>query len=805
MKKQIYILSLYQPQACINSVEKYISIVPVKNQMKKRLSQTLGNVNLSDYWIAQGDEICNRDFSYICQYICLLSDDDAEDWKKDLYGKYVCLQFLKIDVDDKRLRHRTDGFIKEVKNKLLRISNWNGKYFRTIDNADLVLIFGADSHDKLMECANQIKNELENDLFSFYSIQGFCQKENDGLRIINCTTEQEGGCKKHILFKNGWCNAAIKELIKQLKEYESEKNKKMSAYYRTLIQTVGILEQYEQEVILKDIFFIFYPSISLFLKQLTQGQNEIYKLEKKIEKSVDEREKAELEKEKYGRIAKVERALSQFIDSIEVLMHHMGHSCPDILGENGRGGMPFDIPIRLCLMYISFMHLLSSVLDDKGYSYRYCLEPLTYSRPITNCIDFGLPPHDRLIRVKVSKHTMFTPRSFLIILSHEVSHYANCDSRNRELRSKQFLIIASITLVNLLTEELNEVVQGGYLEEDIWNDYIKQVRNRLYTYIYQRMTTNYKAVKAKAENKERVDHFSELWEVEKKICGKILYDADGRLENEIDYLGKVLMDKICKKVSDGMLYQSLQQVFNLQQAIKARIQQQLFTQTYMKFLLLMENVLREIYADISAILVLQLTPDAYLEAYLISESYIPNVDDFEENVINRFAVVNKVMQEKNQKWKEQWEKIGEGPSSQLNVRGDYNDKQADNRFLIELKRKIEEYSEEIFSEEARSTVLGGKQCAEGSLFYCKEIVSLERYYLLECYKTLSTYLKGKSKDQQNRLKALQNLYQCFGVYKAGEDISFEEFFGRCDEILYYYKTDVSEVREREGQQGPNCL
>ena len=790
VNKHIYILAIYQAQACIEIEEDQFSIIPVENQMNKRLSSTLGNVNLSDYWLAQGDEICVRDFSYSCQYVGLLNDENGdENWLESMSGKYVCVQFLKVLVEED-YTHEIEPYIRGVKNLIVQMPEWDGRLFRTIDNADLVLIIWEENKENLLRKADCIEKKLKEKLFSFYSMTGSAKKDKGQLKVSwhqedSDYLRREGWCQKHKLY-HGWCKNAISRLKKDLKMYEIEKNKKMSAYYRALIQFIGTLAQYEQRQIWKDLFFIFYPSISLFLEQLQLGKDKIEIAKKNMQTAKSEQECLEYANERNDRIEKVECAIQQFIDSIEVLLYHMGHSCSDIIGKNGRGGMPFDIPIRLCLMYISFMHLLSRILDDKGYKYQYCLDPLIYSRPITNCIDFGLLPQDRLIRVKVSKHTMFTPRSFLIILSHEISHYSNSNSRNRKYREKVFGVITSITLVNLLTKDLDVLRNYDIVDSQICMSYIEDVRKRIYNYVKSSLEAKVEKIvgcQKKEEDKEWIYHFSELWKIIKETCGEILCDENGELEKRIEYIGEELLVKASRNVeqsSDNGFYLSLQKIYNLQSQIKANIQKLNYKQTHLQFLTLMVNTLKEIYADISVIQVLNLDPKLYLEAYLISESCIPEVSGFADNVINRFAIVNRVMREKSVKWNNAWERMGD----------------KDEVFFVEMKKRIESYSMEMWPERKVENCENSNN-NEGSLFYCKEIIHLEYEYLKKCYEALEIHLKKKRESEKGCMDALTNLFACFDVYEGGNDISFEEFFSRCDAVLRYYKLDVLEAINKD--------
>lgn len=804
-KKRIDILTIYQPQACISASKKYISITKVENEEDKRLSKTEGNVNLTDYWLKQGRIIVNQDLSYTCQYIPLLSDekicqdenvfDKKEDWWNDLEGRYVFIQFLKVFLDEGKVNYRTEDEIKGIKQNIIdkidQDSTIDGMCFRTIDNADLIFILASDDEKYLKDFAQATVKELGERLFSCYSMKGKCRGQKDELIIEDEEAVEENNSinetSKRKLF-DGWCIKISRVLKEDFQEFVDKKDKKMSAYYRVLLQTITVLAQYEQKKLLKDLFFIFYPPISLFIKQLDKAEKDVNNIKVKIEQVQLESKKEILVKEKYKKITEIETALSQFIDSVEELLYHIGHSCRDILSENGKGGMPFDIPIRLCMMYISYLGVLTNVLNDTKHEFQYCFYPVTYSRPVTQCISAGMSDDSSLIRIKVSKHTMFTPRSFLIILSHEVSHYVNRKCRQRRLRAVLFVEMITITLVNMLTQDLLE--DNNSNAEYFLNKYIQTTQQRLSDYIRSELRSNLQKKKNNSVEEENIYQFSTLWESQKVMCAKLLYDSSGKLENAIDYLGK----DIISKTQGEDQYKLLLSLYSLQEKIKNRRVLLLYNQKHMAFLELLENNLKEIYADISAIKILELSPSEYLEAYLISESYIPQEDDFEINVINRFAVVNKVMNESNEEWREEWrEQWNQGDNKQ----GDRKD-QSVNNFLQRLKEVVNGYTASLYPMENEPDSAGKEQePLGGNLFYCKQIVDMEVSYLEECCKSFDTYLADIDSQKKKRLKGLRELFQCFKVYPKDKDISFEDFFARCDYLMAFYKEDVSKERNRE--------
>lgn len=788
-QKRIDILTIYQPQECVNADNgSYITITNVKSMGDLRISKTLGNINLTDYWFAQGKIIQNQELSYACQCIPLLSDEeilsdksvyDNDKGKIDPLDKMVCIQFIKVFVENKSNNYTTENDIKNLRQNISdlidKTDGIKGKCYRTIDNADLICIL-VSHHQSCLEKYNQNFEAVFNaKLFSLYSIIGKLELKENTLFIREYDKLSVRGCNKNKLYK-GWCFKTAQELKDDLKKYETQMNKKMEAYYRSLFKTVNVLAQYEQEKLLKDLFFIFYPQISLFVKQLKCAEDKIIKEKNK--------------KEKYKQIEYMESALSQFIDSIEELLYHMGHSCRDILSESGKGGMPFDIPIRLCLMYMAFLSVLTNVLNDTNLEYRYCLYPVTYSKPSTKCILYNERDKSSMIQVKVSKHTMFSPRSFLIILAHEVSHYVNQACRNRCIRTEKIIAMLSLILVDRLTEfdigSIDTNKDNSKADNEIIALYKKMLQDKLYEYIYTSLKMNLKEKKIERKDPEEIYEIKELWENEKEICAKILYDESGKLKENVDYIGGDLMNNIQKRDNS---FELIRDIHIIQKGVYNNRIFLLYDQKHLSILKMVMDTLKEIYADISAIQILNLTLSEYLEAYFISESYIPEGEEFESNELNRFSIVNYVLCVYNKEWKKEWNNgnvcINDSP------------------FLKSLKRQIDDYSRKI---ELKSLNVKKKEekrklpeDSSGDIFYSLDIVEMEIEYLMKCYESLNFHLKNIADNDEKKasLSAIRELYQCFKVYNQGEDILFEDFFQRCDNLVTFYRKEISDNRAKE--------
>lgn len=371
------------------------------------------------------------------------------------------------------------------------------------------------------------------------------------------------------------------------------------------------------------------------------------------------------------------------------------------MNSSGKGGMLYDIPIRLCLMYVSYLNVVSSILNDnENYEYQFCLTSLTYSCPVTNCFDFGLEPASRLIRVLISRHAMFMPRPMLTILTHEASHYVGDTVRARNERAEHYKNILAIVLTELLVPvELEELCQ----KEELSN-YLDSKKEELFAFFQMEMTSS--LIKRRQNNKY-IYYFRELNKEGDTICRNILFDENHALENAINKVTKNTLISIRKHQVD------FEDIMEVNRRIKENIQRVLLENKFFDFRDNLEESFREIFADINSMLLLDLGPVDMLEAYLVSESYLPDEDVISPLLLNRISMENIVMSKYDEAWKSQWKSLNE------------TDLLKKNYFLMTLKRRIDNYTAALLANGDDTTK--GKVDSSRN-FLCYQVFEEEKGY-----------------------------------------------------------------------------
>lgn len=782
--KHFDLMALYYPESCIKSEEgRYIEIRPVKNYADYRLCRTKGNINLTDYWFAMVDSGKKQPQGYGCQFISMISDTSPDEklWFSGHAGQEICCAFFKFRVEE------LDVSAQDIKNLISESlkggeDKYTCKWFYTIDNADAILVFFADDKEHIRKAISRIKEvkwpeKKESVFFSDYYVTGKCmnlsssvdRQENEklGLCIKDFRIENGNALPLHKIHTGGWCGETLQVLRERIEIREKEKNKKMVAYYQALMQIINVLSQYEQKPPLKDFFYIFYPSIMLFIKQLDCSIDMI----RDIRQGDDDKPDISV-KEKYKKMQIMESGISEFLDTVEMLMRHMGQSCSDMLSDFGRQGLPYDIPMRLCLMYMSYLNVLTSYLNDTNNEYQFCLAPMVYSRPTTNYIDLGLPPGDRLIRLRVSRHCMFMPRSLLIVLSHETFHYIVSDEQ-RAIRIRYYLPVMSVIITYGIVPQdlLNECGVETPEDKAILEKYLEIIRMHVREFVEDILE---KRIYSETEEPYAFQ-LSRVFEVIKAGFLSIIYDEKRKLWKIISRIDQQMSHNLNNlNVSEKII----RKLYMVQEQVKKQCEKLWQEDQFHQEMANITILFREIYADLGTVMILDLSPIDYLEAILISESYNPDPDIISSLLVSRVSILKMVMESSG--WKSDWEKNWESITSE-----DLND----NVFLISLKTQVENVCSEFKKGKRKITSNGtGVSGYNGDIMYCQQILQYEKQYLEKCKEMLAWKIK-KNNDPESR-KILQDMFKQFALYETSKDCSAEQMFDALNKLVSFCKRNI---------------
>ncbi len=332
-----------------------------------------------------------------------------------------------------------------------------------------------------------------------------------------------------------WCRILIQQYEKKLATAMTNGEEGLASYYQALIQTLIMLDQYENFKLASTMFYLLFPAFDMFDKQFIHAMDNIKNQEQ---------------------MGILKESLCQFLGFVNSVIYHTVHTDQVYLMIPGYSGSSFSIPIKLNLMYLWFISKITDVLNDGGHKYCFILTPEMESRPMTRIIDMQQDSRDRLVCVKLSQRTLYLPRYLMIILAHEIAHYVGDSIRNRNSRLEHIVktlayFIAEGIVPDSDSDFANTTREANYynaikntIKEDILNNTIKALK----TAIKQQCPTRDYYIEDIKDilNKECIYLLSSqnscvykaIWNLSDNITERAWYEEDYRV-NDMKYIYKV--------------------------------------------------------------------------------------------------------------------------------------------------------------------------------------------------------------------------------------------------------------------------
>lgn len=396
------------------------------------------------------------------------------------------------------------------------------------------------------------------------------------------------------------------------------KDEGLFSYYSALAQVYNTLAQYEGFSLSRDIFSLLYPSVQMFEALLERAS---LKQEKTFSFDVEESRKD---------------SICEFVNAVNSVVYHTIHTDQIFLMVPGYSGNTYSIPIKLCLLYSWIIKKVITVLNDVDYKYACLLTPELETRPATTLINMGMFEDDRLIRFSSSQRSLYMPRHFIILITHEIGHYTGKNIRNRHLR----LECISRILVQLMFEG---VFPEKYCAPENVNNLT--VRQRLYLKIREsvKVQTEYECLcmiskKFEKSNDERKEHATELSKIFKEVCYELL-EEQGVIHNCIG----MIPDGFEREFGDADMDDVIGLYIDIQNQLD-RNRRILFSSHDIMDTCINEliQIFREVFSDVAALAILGYDYQTFSEVFNVSEGTIANSDrDVQRKV--RELVIRKIM------------------------------------------------------------------------------------------------------------------------------------------------------------------
>lgn len=388
-------------------------------------------------------------------------------------------------------------------------------------------------------------------------------------------------------------------LIRKYKEdmklcFENQ-DESMYSYYKAIIQTTNTLTQYEGFPMAKDIFYLLFPAVDMFDRHL-------YDALSKVNIPADSSDEK-------SNMVEIKESVCEFINSVNSIIYHTIHTDQVFLMIPGYSGTSFSIPVKLCLMYLWLAGEVIGFLNDKNYEYNCFITPQMESKPVTTLINMGMSRHDRLICFCSSQRSLYMPRHFMTILTHEIAHYVGTDIRMRKVRAASIIKTLAYFLAEGVFQE--EHLSAGDLSDDE-----KEMLKILYAKnksSAQKRAVMFLRNKIAALNCDY--HATEIRRPLEEGCLEFLSNGSDAIYSDIFRIPQEIMDMSigCKPAEKAKMLYNIQMKLN---DCRISLQTSGVMESIIKELIW---VYREVFSDLTAIAILQCDKKTFMEAYDVSE------------------------------------------------------------------------------------------------------------------------------------------------------------------------------------------
>ena len=173
----------------------------------------------------------------------------------------------------------------------------------------------------------------------------------------------------------------------------------------------------------------------------------------------------------------VKEAICEFVNAVNSIVYHTIHTDQIFLMVPGYSGTTYSIPVKLCLVYLDIISNVITILNDADHKYSCLLRPELETRPTTTLINVIPSADDRQILFSSSQRSLYMPRHFIILLTHEIAHYVGDDLRNRSLRLECICkTLAYLLATGIFSEKPNGSYGPDPLENMIYKIFLNWIK-----------------------------------------------------------------------------------------------------------------------------------------------------------------------------------------------------------------------------------------------------------------------------------------------------------------------------------------
>lgn len=161
-----------------------------------------------------------------------------------------------------------------------------------------------------------------------------------------------------------------------------------------------------------------------------------------------------------------EDCFATMLTNTSILVDSMNHHSRQFISAPPVRTVAFEMPPKLMAYYTMVLHKLIEVLrDDKEHEYGFTITPqFTHTLNVRSLIkeSQSLMGGNQFISIGISEQALYRMRHTTAVLTHEISHFVGCCGRKRDVRQKNVLYVELYDMVLEIMEKLYFELKAYY-------------------------------------------------------------------------------------------------------------------------------------------------------------------------------------------------------------------------------------------------------------------------------------------------------------------------------------------------------
>lgn len=318
----------------------------------------------------------------------------------------------------------------------------------------------------------------------------------------------------------------------------------------------------------------------------------------------------EISKSKDFSVENLNFLFNNYFDIISSLVNSVMHSDRQFIQAPSFSPVFFDVPPKLIAFYTSLTNLLVKINKDSNdtQQYSFVFRPQFSNNISVSYFSFEQePPTDRLISVSINEESLYRPSNVLSVLCHEVAHYVGDSHRCRVIRKELFLKACLFYMFKLAFSKIDKL-------DSFWS---KTNAENLLSILIKEIT---KVITETAAYKNSSNYFESINVLIKQALIEIT--SNPKIKT---ILNLFIIEHFSTINNPNIIYKEIIDVIKWQiQFILPKNSLEykthnLLVNEFNFYYRVMLSVFSEIYADVQMVLLMDLTFEEYIEAFVSYE------------------------------------------------------------------------------------------------------------------------------------------------------------------------------------------